>query len=143
MNLTGPQVLVVDDDWMGRELLEAYLKQAGYQVRLAHSGEQGLRLALAEPPAVIMLDVLLPGIDGIEVCRQLKQAEHTRGVAVLMITALLSEEDRQRALAAGADGFVTKPFRVADVLRQVAALAAPAGGESARGVAPEDRSGDG
>lgn len=124
MSSARVDVLVIDDDWMNCELLQLYLQHAGYTVRLETSGEDGLQAAADDQPAVIMLDVQLPGIDGLEVCRRIKRSERTRDSAVLMITAFESETDRLSALEAGADGFVCKPFRMGDLLEQVSALIA-------------------
>ncbi len=121
-------VLVVDDDWMNRELLEAYLVSAGYCVRLANSGEKALEMAWAEPPDLVMLDVRLTGIDGFEVCRRLRADPRTAQVPVLMLTALESGEEHCQAEAAGANGFVTKPFDATVLLAQVAALVGHASG---------------
>lgn len=124
--MTGeaPTVLVVDDDWMNREVLEGYLVAAGYRVLTAHSGEKALEIAQAAPLDLVLLDIRMPGIDGYEVCRRLKNDERTRFVPVIMVTALESDEDKLPAIEAGADDFVTKPFnsllmltRVRSVLR--------------------------
>ncbi len=72
-----PYILIVDDEWMNRELLEAYLKMGGYRVGQANNGEKALEMVADQPPALVMLDVRLPGISGFEVCRRLKEAATT------------------------------------------------------------------
>ncbi len=119
---SGPTILVIDDDWMNRELLEAYLKTAGYCALLANSGERGLELAFEEVPALVMLDVRLSGIDGFEVLRRLKADARTQAVPVLMISGLQSDEDVQAAHDEGAVGFVSKPYDITELLAQIAEL---------------------
>jgi two-component system cell cycle response regulator len=115
----APYVLVVDDDWTGRELLETYLKLGGYRVGLANSGEKALEMAFAGPPALVMLDVRLTDMDGFEVCRRLRADPRTHSVPVLLVTAFDSEADRQQGTEAGADGFIVKPFEIQVMLAQV------------------------
>ena len=102
------KILVVDDEWELRNLLTEFLTGEGYDVIQASNGEEALELAEKEEPQVILLDVKMPGIDGIEVCRRLKEEDKTRFIPVIMVTAL---EDRDvDAFVEGADDFVTKPF---------------------------------
>jgi DNA-binding response OmpR family regulator len=115
------RVLVVDDDVNVRDVLRRYLEHAGYRVALAGDGEQALRLAEESRPDLVVLDLMLPGIDGLEVCRRLR----TRETPVVMLTARSEEEDRIVGLQLGADDYVTKPFsprelvlRVTSVLRR-------------------------
>jgi class 3 adenylate cyclase len=115
-------VLVVDDDWMNREVLEAYLQSAGYRVQTAHSGPLALDMAWGDPPDLVLLDVRMPGMDGYEVCRRLKDDERTRFTAVVMVTALEADEDKLLAIEAGADDFVTKPFNSLLMLTRVRSL---------------------
>ncbi|MBN1563269.1 MAG: response regulator [Anaerolineae bacterium] len=112
-------ILIVDDDWMNRELLEAYLTMGGYTVKLANSGETALEMIEAEQPDLIMLDIRMTGISGFEVCMQIKSSEHTKTIPVLMVSALESEGDRMQASQMGADGFVAKPFNSASILEQI------------------------
>ena len=119
---TAPFILVVDDDWMNREVIEAHLSTAGYRVATAHSGEKALEMAAAEPPDLVLLDVRLQGMDGFEVCRRLKADERTRFTPVVMVTALEDEQDKLEAIKAGADDFVTKPFSSALMLTRVKSL---------------------
>jgi adenylate cyclase len=115
-------ILVVDDDWMNRDVLEGYLVAAGYRVTLAHSGEKALEIALAAPPDLVMLDIRMTGIDGYEVCRRLKSDERTRFVPVIIVTALEADEDKLPAIEAGADDFLTKPFNSLLMLTRVRSL---------------------
>ena len=94
----------------------------GYRVGQANSGEKALDMIQAEPPALVMLDVRLTGIDGFEVCRRLKNDPITRTVPVLMVTALESDEDKQQAAEAGADGYLAKPFDSDTLLAQIKTL---------------------
>lgn len=117
-----PLVLVVDDDWMNREVIEAYLKSAGYEVMVAHSGEKAIELAQANPPDLVMLDVRMHGMDGYQVCRWLKQFPTTRYAPVVMVTALEADEDKLKAIEAGADDFISKPFSSLMMLTRVKSL---------------------
>jgi DNA-binding response OmpR family regulator len=117
------RVLVVDDDTTVRDVVRRYLEHAGYEVELAGDGEMALKLMSAREPDIVVLDLMLPGIDGIEVCRRVRQRGST---PVVMLTALGEEEDRIAGLQIGADDYVTKPFsprelvlRVESVLRRV------------------------
>jgi DNA-binding response OmpR family regulator len=116
------RVLVVDDDLTVADVVRRYLERDGYKVALAADGETALRLAGEQEPDLVVLDLMLPGIDGLEVCRRLRS---TSNVPVIMLTALGEECDRVVGLQLGADDYVTKPFsprelalRVASVLRR-------------------------
>jgi DNA-binding response OmpR family regulator len=121
-----PYILVVDDDWMSRELLDTYVRMGGYRTGQANSGEKALDMIADELPALVMLDVRLSGISGLEVCRRLKDDATTRAIPILMVTALESPEDQQQAADAGADGFVTKPFEMETLLAQIRSALAKA-----------------
>ncbi|MBN1966426.1 MAG: response regulator [Anaerolineae bacterium] len=112
-------ILIVDDDWMNREIVEAHLVAAGYRVATAASGEQALELVLSDLPDLVLLDVRLPGMEGYEVCRRLKSESHTRHVPVVMITALDTEADRRQALEAGADDTLIKPISSHTLLARI------------------------
>jgi two-component system response regulator ResD len=120
-----PRVLVVDDDPTVSDVVGRYLASAGYEVDAAGDGVSALEKAAAAPPDLVVLDLLLPGIDGLEVCRRLRLDS---AVPVVMLTALGEESDRVLGLETGADDYVTKPFsprelvlRVQSVLRRAAA----------------------
>lgn len=104
------RVLVVDDTATNRVILKAKLSAAYYTVILAESGEEGLARAEETEPDVVLLDVLMPGMDGYEVCRRLKAAPRLAHIPVIMVTALNSPEERLRGLECGADDFLTKPL---------------------------------
>jgi DNA-binding response OmpR family regulator len=119
------RVLVVDDDLTVRDVVRRYLELAGLEVALADNGEDALAWIAENDPDLVVLDLMLPGIDGLEVCRRLRQ---TSAVPVVMLTALGEEENRIAGLQLGADDYVTKPFsprelalRVSSVLRRAGA----------------------
>jgi len=124
VNSTGQAavILIVDDDWMIREIMQAHLEAAGYTTITAHSGEQALELAAAHPPDLIILDLRLQGLDGYQVCAQFKANAATRWAPVIVTSALDSEESRLQALEAGADEFLFKPFDALTMLTRVRAL---------------------
>ncbi len=113
-------VLLVEDDADLADLLALHLREAGYRVDAVADGALALQRALADPYDVVVLDLMLPGMGGIEVCRRLREAGRT--VPVLMLTARGSETDRVLGLETGADDYVPKPFSVREVLARVAAL---------------------
>jgi DNA-binding response OmpR family regulator len=123
------RILVVDDDETVRDVVRRYLERAGHVVRQAGDGESALRLLSAEPPDLVVLDLMLPGVDGVEVCRRIRAAAD---IPVIMLTALGEESDRILGLRIGADDYVVKPFspgeltlRVASVLRRARAASTP------------------
>ena len=117
-----PTILVVEDERDIRELIRFHLEQEGYGVREAETGESALALMTAERPALVVLDLMLPGIDGLEVCRRLRATDGLRGVPVIMLTAKAAEVDRVLGLELGADDYVTKPFSSAELLSRVRAI---------------------
>jgi DNA-binding response OmpR family regulator len=125
------RILVVDDDHTVREVVVSYLRAAGHEVAEAVDGEQALQSMRDEPADLVVLDLMLPGIDGLEVCRRLRDQGD---VPIIMLTALGGETDRVVGLERGADDYVTKPFsprelvlRVDGVLRRTGEKASPAG----------------
>ncbi|GAA4983981.1 response regulator transcription factor [Actinopolymorpha pittospori] len=122
---TRRRVLVVDDDVTVRDVVRRYLERAGMRVFLAGDGETALRIVAAEQPDLVVLDLMLPGVDGIEVCARIRRDS---ALPVLMLTALGEEHDRVLGLEVGADDYVTKPFspreltlRVLSILRRTEA----------------------
>jgi two-component system phosphate regulon response regulator PhoB len=114
-----PAILIVEDDPELRELLRLTLARSRYRLVEAVNGEQGLELARRLRPRLILLDVQLPGMDGLEVCRRLKADAELAEARVLMLTAAASEQDRARGAAAGADGYMTKPFGPLALLERI------------------------
>ena len=114
-----PRVLIVDDEPLNLELLRQELDVLGYEIDEARSGEEALRRAGEQPPDVILLDIMMPGMDGFEVCRRLKASEATRDVPVIFMTALSEIADKITAFEAGGVDYVTKPFQVEEVLARV------------------------
>ena len=118
----GGKILVVDDYPANVKLLERNLQAAGYETVAAYDGEEALRTVEAERPDLILLDIMLPKIDGFEVCRRLRANEATAVIPVIMVTALKETEDRIRGLEAGADDFLSKPFDRGELLARVKSL---------------------
>jgi DNA-binding response OmpR family regulator len=121
--MSGKRVLVVDDDVKTVELVKLYLNRDGYKVLTAHDGIEALRLAREGHPDLIVLDLMLPGIDGLKVCRSIREESN---IPIIMLTARTLEKDRITGFDAGADDYVTKPFspkelaaRVRTVLRRL------------------------
>jgi DNA-binding response OmpR family regulator len=103
-------VLVVEDDREINELVGAYAEIAGFEYRAALDGSTALREAHARVPSAVVLDLMLPDIDGFEVCTRLKREENTRGVPVIILTAMTGEANRKKGHACGASEYLTKPF---------------------------------
>ncbi|HSI56900.1 MAG TPA: response regulator, partial [Ideonella sp.] len=115
-------ILVVDDVETNRRLLSDLLSADGHRVRTADDGEQALAIARAQPPDLVLLDVLMPGMDGFSVCRALRADPLLAAVAVLMVTTLDAKQDRIRGLDAGADDFLSKPIMRAELQARVRSL---------------------
>jgi len=114
-----PKILVVDDEPAVTNLLSYNLRKANYAVLTAADGREALALARESQPDLILLDLMLPGVDGLEVCRELRK---TRDVPIIMVTALGEEIDRVVGLELGADDYVTKPFSVRELLARIKAV---------------------
>lgn len=112
-------ILVVEDDPETAALLELYLKDAGYHVQLATRGEEGLCLARERAPDLILLDLMLPGMDGWTLCQELRRESL---VPILMVTARTQEEDRLRGFELGVDDYISKPFSPREVMHRVRAV---------------------
>lgn len=117
-----PKILVVEDDAALGETIAYNLRREGYAVQLARDGIEGLRLAKTESPRLIILDLMLPSIDGLEVCRQIRSDAKCGDVRVLMLTAKGEEADQIVGFSAGADDYVPKPFSVRVLLQRIKAL---------------------
>ncbi len=116
---SNASILVVDDKPATLRLLVEILKRKGYRVRQLSDGEMVLSSALDDPPNLILLDLLMPGTDGIEVCERLKADERTRDIPVIFFSALNEEVNKVRAFSAGGVDFITKPFKKVEVLARV------------------------
>ncbi|MXY33093.1 MAG: phosphate regulon transcriptional regulatory protein PhoB [Boseongicola sp. SB0664_bin_43] len=112
-------VLVVEDEAAQREVLAYNLQAEGFDVAGAENGDDALLLVDEAPPDVIILDWMLPGVSGIEICRRLKSRAETRNIPVIMLTARSEEGDRVRGLEIGADDYVIKPYSVAELMARV------------------------
>ncbi len=119
MNSTSPLILVVDDTLTNLALLNSILQQDGYRVYLAKTGEKALAMANEEPPDLILLDVAMPGWDGYETCRRLKQEPKLMKIPVLFLSGLNNPEDKIRAFKAGGVDYVHKPFQEEELLARV------------------------
>jgi CheY-like chemotaxis protein len=120
-----PKVLVVDDDPLIVTLLGALLRGEGFDALEATGGEQALRLASAEIPDVVLLDIMMPGIDGFEVCRRLQMDPVTENIPVIFLTASMKPEHISRSTEMGAGGYITKPFSppaLVNTLKEVCSL---------------------
>ena len=113
-----PKVLIVDDDPINIELLEGYLSK-GYDILKAHDGNEAIIIVEATPPDIILLDIMMPGMNGYEVCKKLKDDPKTNHIPIVMVTALHETEDRNKAIEAGADDFITKPFDIIELTVRV------------------------
>ena len=117
--MAGKKVLVVDDDAKTVELVRLYLDREGYQVLIAYDGVEALRLARESYPDLIVLDLMLPDIDGLEVCRTLRRESD---VPIIMLTARTTDQDKLTGLDLGADDYVTKPFSPKELAARVRAV---------------------
>ncbi len=115
-------ILVVDDELANRELMEALLEPQGYRVLMAEDGQEALDSFAKHQPDLVLLDVMMPKLDGVEVCRQLKKNPETRLTPVVLVTALSALDDRVRGLEAGADDFLAKPVERTELMARVRAL---------------------
>ena len=119
-----PKILLVEDNEMNRDMLSRRLQRRGYEVVMAVDGQDGVTKAQAEAPALILMDMSLPVLDGWEASRQLKAAPATRGIPIIALTAHAMSGDREKALAVGCDDFDTKPIELDRLLAKIEALLA-------------------
>ncbi|MEB3173895.1 MAG: response regulator transcription factor [Cyanobacteriota bacterium] len=117
-----PRILIIDDDPAISELVSINLEMAGYDISQAEDGIQGQALALQVQPDLIMLDLMLPKVDGFTVCQRLRREARTADIPILMLTALGQIQDKIDGFNAGADDYLTKPFDVEEMLARVRAL---------------------
>mgnify|MGYP001611938525 FL=1 len=121
-------VLVVDDEANIVLSLEFLLKRAGYDVRVARNGEEAVKAVAERPPDLIILDVMMPALDGYHVCETIRADPKLRAVRILMLTAKSRDVEREKALALGADDYITKPFSTRDLVERVKTILGPDGG---------------
>ncbi|NOY44054.1 MAG: response regulator [Deltaproteobacteria bacterium] len=128
----SPKILLAEDQPMNRKLFREILEVKGYTVVEARDGAEALALARADPPDLVLMDVQMPGMDGLEATRRIKADPITRHVPVLALTAMAMDGDEERVFRAGCDGYLPKPVRIHTLLERVEALVArpkPDGGE--------------
>src|SRR5438874_1630320 len=114
-----PRILIVEDERQLVKTLEYNIQRDGYETIVAYDGEEGLRKAQSLLPDLILLDLMLPGINGLEVCKQLRAGDRTRDIPVIMLTARTEEMDQVEGFAVGANDYVTKPFSTKVLLQRI------------------------
>lgn len=120
--MSAPNMLIVEDDAALAELIQWHFEREGYEVRLTQDGEEALMLVAERMPDIILLDWMIEGISGIEVCRRLRRSQETANIPIIMLTARGEEEDRIRGFDTGADDYVTKPFSPRELVARVTAV---------------------
>ena len=118
------KILLVEDNEMNRDMLSRRLERRGHQVAMADDGQRGVEMAQTEAPDIILMDMSLPGIDGWEAARLIKQAPETRAIPVIALTSHAMAGDRERALQSGCDDYDTKPVDLPRLLGKIDALLA-------------------
>src|SRR3954471_21149094 len=116
------RILIIEDERGLTDVLSYNLNREGYETSVAHDGQEGLRKAQMQLPDIILLDLMLPGLDGLEVCKQLRAGKQTAKIPILMLTAKGEETDQVVGFSVGADDYVTKPFSVKVLLQRIRAL---------------------
>jgi two-component system cell cycle response regulator DivK len=125
-----PKILLVEDNEMNRDMLSRRLSRNGFEVVVAVDGQQAVTMASAEMPDLILMDMSLPVMDGLEATRRVKAAPTTRSIPIIALTANALVEDRERALAAGCDDFDTKPVELPRLLEKIKTQLQAAGSAS-------------
>jgi len=120
--MANPRILIIEDDRSLAEVVNYNLEQEGYEVIVAHDGQDGLYQAQLKTPDLVLLDLMLPVMDGLEVCRRLRARSETQHVLIVMLTAKSEETDQVVGFSLGADDYVTKPFNVKVLLERIKAL---------------------
>ena len=120
--MAGESILIVDDNAANLKLARVILTSEGYEVRTVGDAEEALAAVREHAPALILMDVQLPGMDGLELTRRLKADPKTRGIAILALTAYAMKGDEERMLTAGCDGYVAKPINRQRLIQQIAQL---------------------
>ena len=122
--MAGELILVVEDNEKNRKLVRDVLRFKGYRILEAETGEDGIRLAREHGPRLVLMDIQLPGMDGIEALRRLRADAVTRAIPVIAVTASAMDHDRQKIMAAGFDGYQSKPLNVKEFMAAVEAMLA-------------------
>ena len=117
--MANERILIVEDNEKNRKLVRDTLRVKGYETIEAETGEDGVRLAREAMPALVLMDIQLPGIDGITALKQLREDAATRGIPVIAVTASVMAQDRQKIMAAGFDGYQGKPISVKELLATI------------------------
>jgi two-component system phosphate regulon response regulator PhoB len=131
--MTRPRILIIEDERALTDVLVYNLRREGFETAVAHDGREGLRKAQTLLPDLIVLDLMLPLMNGLEVCRELRAGDRTRNIPVLMLTAKAEETDQVVGFSLGADDYVTKPFSVKVLVQRLKALRRRLETESASG----------
>ncbi len=131
--MSQPRILIVEDERGLTQSLTWYFNREGFETVVAHDGQEGLRKAQTVLPDVVLLDIMLPGLDGLSVCRELRAGERTRDIPIIMTTAKAEETDQLVGFSMGADDYVTKPFSNKVLLQRVKALLRRAEGAAEAG----------
>src|SRR5262249_3066483 len=120
--MAGTRVLLIEDERDLTNILSYNLEREGYEVIVAHDGQEGLRKAQTQLPDLIILDLMLPVLSGLDVCREIRSGERTKNTPIVMLTAKAEETDQVVGFSMGADDYVTKPFSVKVLLQRIKAL---------------------
>ncbi len=120
--MAGEKILIVDDELHIVELLKYNLEANGYKVDFSLNGKEGLDKSIKNKPSLILLDIMLPEMDGFDVCKELKKNKETQGIPIIMLTAKGEEFDKILGLELGADDYITKPFSVRELLARIKAV---------------------
>jgi two-component system phosphate regulon response regulator PhoB len=120
--MSQTRILIIEDERALTKVLAYNLEREGYEVTVSHDGQEGLTRALTHPPDLIILDLMLPTLSGLDVCRELRANEHTRSVPIIMLTAKAEETDQVVGFSLGADDYVIKPFSIKVLLQRIKAL---------------------
>jgi two-component system phosphate regulon response regulator PhoB len=120
--MARPRILIIEDERGLTDVLTYNLQREGYDTVVAHDGQEGLRKAQMQLPDLVILDLMLPTMDGLEVCRELRAGERTRNLPILMLTARAEETDQVVGFTMGADDYVTKPFNMKVLMQRIKAL---------------------
>lgn len=116
------RILVIEDDHHIQELLKYNLENNGYEVTIKEDGNEGYEEAINNPPHLILLDLMIPGIDGLEVCKKIRMDKRTSKIPILMVTAKSEEIDKILGLELGADDYITKPFSIKELIARIRAV---------------------